>query len=467
MKNIYKLTNDIGSSAWLLMLLIVTSLWSCEGFVEIDPPNNQLTGAIVFEDASTVNAALTDVYGQLRDQALTNGGTSGAANLLGHYSDELTLYSSSLQQTQFFYENNVLASNSLVLSLWNTSYNLIYATNNIIEGVNSSSTLIAEDKDRFLGEAYFIRAFIHFYLVNLYGDIPYIDTTDYRVNSQVSKLSEAMVYQKLIDDLVLSKSLLSENYNGVNRARPNKGVASAFLARVYLYNQNWGLALSEANEVISSGEYTLNTDINQVFLKNSSETLWQFDAGIAGANTIDAQTYIFTSGPPPNSALSNEFINVFESGDTRFTNWIGAVSDGTDTWYYPFKYKLNTNTGVTQECSIIFRLAEIYLIAAEANAHLGNTSDALDQLNDIRERANLTPVIFTDTMALLEAIYKERRIEFFTEMAHRFFDLKRTGSTDSELSLVKPNWEPTDVLLPIPESELILNTNLNPQNDGY
>ena len=219
--------------------------------------------------------------------------------------------------------------------------------------------------------------------------------------------------------------------------------------------------------MISSGEYTLNTDINQVFLKNSSETLWQFDAGIAGANTIDAQTYIFTSGPPPNSALSNEFINVFESGDTRFTNWIGAVSDGTDTWYYPFKYKLNTNTGVTQECSIIFRLAEIYLIAAEANAHLGNTSDALDQLNDIRERANLTPVIFTDTMALLEAIYKERRIEFFTEMAHRFFDLKRTGSTDSELSLVKPNWEPTDVLLPIPESELILNTNLNPQNDGY
>ncbi|WP_142784072.1 RagB/SusD family nutrient uptake outer membrane protein [Changchengzhania lutea] len=465
MTHIIKHTNPSRSLAFMLLLLVL--LTSCEDFVDIDPPNNQLTSAIVFEDAATVNAALTHVYGQLRDQGLTNGGVSGLGYLLGHYTDELTLYSTSQSGIQLFFDNNVLATDNTVLSQWNSSYNLIYATNNIIEGVKSSTGLAEEDKDQFLGEAYFIRTLIHFYLVNLFGDIPYIDTTDYRTNSTTSRLEADQVYQKMIDDLVLSKSLLSANYGDANRVRPNKWVATALLARVYLYNENWDGALSEATEILSSGVYALNTDINQVFLKNSTETLLQFDAGISGANTIDALTYIFTSGPPPNSSLADYFIDSFEVGDARFSDWMGTVSNGTDTWYYPFKYKLNTNTRTTQECSILFRLAELYLISAEANAQLGNVSNALDQLNVIRERSSLAPVLVTDTAALLETIYQERKMEFFTEMGHRFFDLKRTSAATSELSPVKPNWQATDVLLPIPESELLLNPNLKPQNDGY
>ena len=304
-------------------------------------------------------------------------------------------------------------------------------------------------------------------MVNLFGDIPYIDTTDYRINSKISRLETHLVYEKLVDDLVLSKSLLSINYTGTNKVRPNKWVASALLSRVYLYNEIWDKALIETDDIFSSGAYILNTDINQVFLKNSTETLWQFDAGNTGTNTIDALTYIFTSGPPPNSALADYFINSIEVGDARFGNWMGTVFNGTDTWYYPFKYKLNLNTGTTQECSIVFRLAELYLIAAEASAQLGNASDALVQLNVIRERSNLSPITDTNTSVILEAIYQERKIEFFTEMGHRFFDLKRTGTATSELSLVKPNWENTDIYWPIPESEIILNPNLKPQNTGY
>ncbi|MFI1770567.1 RagB/SusD family nutrient uptake outer membrane protein [Thalassobellus citreus] len=465
MTYIIKHTNPSRYLAFVLLLLGL--LTSCEDFVDIDPPNNQLTSVLVFEDAATVNAALTHVYGQLRDQGLTNGGTSGLGYLLGHYTDELSLYSTSQSGIQLFFDNNVLSTDSTVLSLWNSSYNLIYATNNIIEGVNSSTNLSEENKDLFLGEAYFIRAFIHFYLLNLFGDIPYIDTTDYRINSKISRLEEYQVYQKIIDDLVLSKSLLATNYAEENRVRPNKWVVTALLARVYLYSEYWDEALSEANEVLSSSAYALNTDINQVFLKNSIETIWQFDAADSGANTIDGLTYIFTNGPPPNSALTNYFIDSIEAGDARLSNWIGDVSNGIDTWYYPFKYKLNTNTGVTQECSIIFRLAELYLISAEANAQLGHVSIALDQLNVIRERSNLAPISVIDIAALLEAIYQERKIEFFTEMGHRFFDLKRTGTATSELSPVKPNWESTYIRLPIPQSELQLNPNLNPQNAGY
>src|SRR5690606_8853114 len=143
------------------------------------------------------------------------------------------------------------------------------------------------------------------------------------------------------------------------------------------------------------------------------------------------------------------------------------ATDGKDVWYFPNKYKLNTNTATTEECSILFRLAELYLIAAEAEAHMGHGSEALDHLNTIRNRAMLAPITATDQISLLNAIEQERRIELFSEQGHRFFDLKRTGRADSELAPVKPNWESTDVLLPIPESELLLNPNLEPQNDGY
>ena len=452
----------------LIKLFLVTLLvTSCEDFVEIDLPNNQLTGTVVFEDAATVNAAFAHIYSQLRENAFTSGSISGLSYLMGHYTDELTLYSVNLPGVQNYSNNTVLASDSNIKNLWATSYSLIYASNSILEGVQNATTLSQEDKDRFQGEAYFLRAFIHFHLMNLFGDIPYIDTTDYRVNSKVSRLSEEDVYQKLIGDLLNAKTLLPKTDNSFANVRPNYWVASALLARVHLYHKDWQLALTEASNVISTGGYSLNTDLEQVFLNSSTETLWQLDTGIAGTNTLEAFTFIFVSGPPPNAAISSHLIDSFETGDARFTTWVGAVSDGTDIWYYPFKYKLNTPTGNTEEYSILFRLAELYLIASEAHAHMENLSEALDYLNIIRNRASLAPISTMNQNDLLNAILQERRIEFFTEQGHRFFDLKRTGQADNELSLIKPNWETTDKLLPIPASELILNPNLEPQNDGY
>lgn len=454
------------SYAWVTLIILLLMTMSCEDFVDVDPPNNQITGELVFEDSATVNAALSDIYSKLRDNALTNGGSFGLTNLLGHYADELTLFSNAQLEVQFFYENSVLPTSSIISDLWNTSFNLIYAANNIIEGVQNSETLTTEDKDQFLGEAYFIRAFIHFHLMNLYGEIPYIKTTDYQINSQVSKRDETELYTHLIDDLLASKSLLLSE-NTVQNTRPNKWVSSAFLSRVYLYQQNWEMALSEALEIISNGNYVLNSDISQAFLKNSTETLWQFDAARAGNNTLEALTYIFVTAPPPNTALSDALVESFEIGDSRFTEWLGSASDGTNTWYYTFKYKLNSITGSTQECSIIIRLAELYLIAAEANAQLGNVSEGLNFLNAIRTRADLTPLALSDNSSLLQAIMAERQIEFFVEQGHRWFDLKRTNRANEELSAVKPNWNATDVLLPLPQSELILNPNLMPQNEGY
>lgn len=449
------------------LLLIAFTLISCEDYVDIDPPKSQLIGTLVFEDAATVDAAFAHIYSQLRESAFTTGLSNGLTYLMGHYTDELTLYSANLPDVQNYSNNTLIASDSKAKILWDTSYNLIYASNSILEGVQNSTALPQEDKDRFQGEAYFLRAFIHFHLMNLFGPIPYIDFTDYRVNSEVYRNTTEEVYQKLIADLLTAKSMLPDTDDSFANLRPNYWVASALLARAYLYNGDWQLALAEATGIISNGSYTLNPDLAQVFKKNSIETLWQLGEGMTGTNTLEGFTFIFSSGPPPNSAISEHLINDFETGDSRFTSWVGSVSDGTETWYYPFKYKLNSPTGSTEECSILFRLAELYLIAAEAQAQMGNLTEALDYLNDIRGRATLAPITLDNQSEVLNAILQERRLEFFTEQGHRFFDLKRTGNINSVLAPIKPNWEATDGLLPIPESELILNPNLSPQNEGY
>ena len=131
------------------------------------------------------------------------------------------------------------------------------------------------------------------------------------------------------------------------------------------------------------------------------------------------------------------------------------------------KYKVNTNTATTEECSILFRLAELHLIAAEAAVQSGDMELAMEYINMLRERAGLSMISSTDRASLLDAIQRERQVELFTEQGHRFFDLKRTGRIDGTLAPIKPNWQHTDALLPIPESELLLNPNLEPQNEGY
>ena len=119
------------------------------------------------------------------------------------------------------------------------------------------------------------------------------------------------------------------------------------------------------------------------------------------------------------------------------------------------------------EYSIVLRLAELYLIRAETFTHLGDLETAKTDLNKIRNTAGLPDTTASTQQEVLEAILQERRVELFTEFGHRFFDLKRFGKLDEVLGAVKNGWNSNDSLFPIPESELMLNPNLSPQNPGY
>jgi len=462
MKTLY--TNSI-LFIWLAPFLLL--LGSCDSFVDVELPGSQLNSSTVFKDYSTANAALTDIYSKIRDRGLLTGNGSGLSSQLGNYTDELVPYGMPSNTSFSFYYNTLLPTTPDIADYWNATYNQIYAANAIIEGVSASSGLTLAQKNQLSGEALFIRALSHLYLANLYGDIPYVTQTDYKSNTKITRMPIEKVYEQIIKDLKESEQNLGTSDGNIQRIRPNRYVVKALLARVYLYSGAYPQAANEASAVLNQTDVYHLEDLSNVFLINSSESIWQLQSQNEGQNTEEGLHFIFSSGPPPAVALSSNLIQSFTADDLRLSNWTKSVTDGTSVWYHAFKYKQQDYTPVSVEYSIIFRLAEQFLIRAEARAHQGDLIGAKEDLNKIRNRAGLKKTTAASKEEILQAILLERKLELFTEHGHRFFDLKRFGKLDSELSPFKTGWKTTSKLFPLPQSELSANPNLQPQNPGY
>lgn len=453
------------SLLWITLLLLTSS---CEDALEVENPVGQIPTEEVFNDEGTATAAVSTLYAKLRDQAFLTGNLSGTSHAMGLYADELDYYDMPGFPLESVYTHQVLPSNTVISSLWNETYQIIYLSNAVLEGVSSSSELAQNFKNQLRGEALFIRALSHFYLVNLYGAIPYITTTDYVVNSEVERLQMTSVYEMLRSDLLEAKMLLGVDYNSAERIRANTYVVSALLARVYLYLEQWQDAEMESSLLLDNATlFALEPKVQDEFLKKSTSAIFQLKPKNEGDNTLEAAVFKFQSAPPPRTALTPSLVNSMDESDQRKIHWIGEVTNGTDTFYFPNKYKENTNTGTSVEYSIVFRIAEQYLIRSEARLMQGNITGAKEDLNRIRNRAGLEDINAATTSGLLEAIIEERRFELFTEFGHRWFDLRRYGLANEVLAPIKSGWKPTDVLLPLPEDELLINPNLNPQNPGY
>lgn len=449
------------------MLLTLMLISACEDYVQVDLPDTQLTSETVFKDRATATAALMDVYAKVRENSLLTGKAMGLSAVMGLYTDELQLYNGATSFASGFYNNSLIASDAQVASWWSSAYNVIYGANAVIEGVQSSAEISQEDKDLLIGEALFIRSFMHFYLENLFGEVPYITTTDYTVNTNPSRLPAGEVYLQIINDLSNAMTLLPEDYVSADRTRVNRYAVQALLARVSLYSGNPTLAADAASAVINNTSLYGDEALQDVFLKDSQSTIWQLSPANQGRNTYEGQTFILIAGPPSFVSLRNSVLDSFEPGDQRKVHWIGQVDGDDGPWFFINKYKERTNTTSSIEYSIVLRLAEMYLVRSEARLDQGDITGALDDINHIRTNAGLEGLNITDGALLLQAIVQERRVEFLNEHGHRFFDLKRLSLLDQELSPVKPGWNTSDERLPIPLTELLLNPNLSPQNAGY
>jgi hypothetical protein len=471
--------NYIKNATVLACIITVAGLTSCKKVIDVGEPKTLINTANIYLSNTTAEAVVSGLYANLASTGHMYNGSGSLTIQQGLAADELKDYSSSAAGTTTFYTNALNSNNTYY---WQEIFSELFTCNSAINGLTSSTSLTPAIQQQLIGDVKFARAFIFFNAVNLYGDLPLALSTDPTVNNVISRSPAATVLNQVIQDLTDAQNLLPDNKyvtlaNGTptDRFLPNKQTASALLARVYLYMKDWKNAEAQASNVISASSYVLEPVLTNVFLRTSRETIWDIQPTSATTANGDAYSLIMTG--VPNGivnvyALSPNLLNAFESGDNRFTNWIGKIQSDTTTYYFAYKYKQNTVTsasGVT-EYPVMFRLAEQYLIRAEARAEQNNLNGAQTDLNAIRTRAglgNTTAVTQTD---LLNAVYHERQIELFLESGHRWFDLKRTGRLDAVMSVVSPQkggaWSPYKALIPLPASEISLNSHLT-QNPGY
>src|SRR5690606_10259793 len=153
----------------------------------------------------------------------------------------------------------IQADNTAIRQLWNLSYQQIYKVNSILEGLNKSIGVSDSVKEQLRGEALAVRALLHFYLTQTFGDVPYIRSIDYNVNQRIEKLESNMIMQNVINDLLEAEKLLKPLNITEERIRINRDVVEGFLARTYLYQENWSLAQEYAERLINSHTYELES----------------------------------------------------------------------------------------------------------------------------------------------------------------------------------------------------------------
>ena len=456
------------------LVFMAFTMFSCDKLIEIPTSPSSMTQEEQYSDSLTTLSAVTGVY------AINNGGPGFAYNdarltyLTGFSADELS--STLVNDNQQFFTYTITPLNAGPNSLWSSAYRAIYQVNAVLENVSGNTNLTASFQNQIIGEMKVVRALYYFNLVNMFGKVPLITSTNYAVTSKLPRSAVDQVYSQIFSDLQDAVKLLKPTYPSTGKARPNLYTAKALQAKVNLYQEKWQDAYNQADSVIRFGGYNLVTNgLTNVFLNGSTEAIWQLPGALAFGNGLpDATTFVpYSPTAAANYRITPFLINAFEESDKRKENWLGLqkiVTNGVEqTIYYPFKYKNRLSSITPAEDQMVFRLAEMYLIRAEAAAHLNKLEEAIADVNILRNRAGLTVPISSVGLSqedVIKVILHERQVEMFCEWGNRWFDLKRTGTAAAILGAEKTGFTESALLYPVPKPQIDLNPALD-QNQGY
>lgn len=484
--------------------MAIFSTFGCKDILDVGAPVTSLNKENVYTSDLTAIQVTTGIYASLSQNNMDGGGVGPVAIFSGLAADELVAFNNPRGYGSYF-SNNLRPTEN---GPWPSFYSYLFRANAALEGLENSTSLSPSVRQQLLGESKFIRAYMLFYLVNLYGDCPLPLTTDTKSNILLPRAPKEQVYQQIINDLRDAMGLMGNDFldgslrTTTERTRPNKWAAAALLARAYLYHKDYAEAEATANSVIGENKFELLPNINDVFKKNSRETIWALQPVYAnsreGYNSGEGRFFILPSTGPSGTYpfyLSDHAMNNFEYGDLRKSNWTNRMTTANGSTYnYAFKYKASVAQSNVTEYSIVLRIGEQYLIRAEARARQegqAKVAGAVEDLNRLRGRAraiatgpgdNPIPAIEPgiSRASLLSAIERERFSELFTEGGHRWLDLKRTtGASNPALTRadeVMPDicrtkggtWSPNWKLWPIPQDDILRNPNMvGQQNPGY
>ncbi len=349
-----------------LFFFIISSvilLQGCTKLIDVGSTPNQLTTDKVFADTGSAVAAMVSTY------ALFNVFIDPSYNVnMSLYTDELS-FTLNTQDFIEFYQSRIPVVNGTNSNIWSYLYFAIYQCNDIIAQLKNSTTLPASYVSDLSCEAKFLRAYAYFYLVNFYGHIPLLLTTDVNTNAHAANTDSVTVFQQMVTDLKDAQAGLSEAYRGDGKVRANRYAATALLARVYLEQRDWANAETQAGIVLNSGLFTPLQTPGNVFLANSQETILSF--WTKNGYIADGPDLVPGSGAPE-FPVSPALLNAFEPGDLRRTNWLASTVQNGVTYYFPYKYHNRSPNTTAPEYLMALRSGEQYLIRAEARAQQGN-----------------------------------------------------------------------------------------------
>jgi starch-binding outer membrane protein, SusD/RagB family len=367
--------------------------------------------------------------------------------------------------------NDITADNGSLSGMWNTIYIGINRVNILIENVPNLEGVSQSEIDRIVGEAYALRALHYHNLVRAWGGVdvngtfqgvPLVLASPASVEeaAEVARSDGAAVYSQILADLQEAETRLQGFPNG-NRTRVTPGFIQALTARVHLYAENWPQAAAAAEAVRGSGDYMLVPVFGDLFQPTGGPTEEDIFRGAFTATDFNDLGWYYQFAGRFELGATQDIYNAFDQALDQRWAWTfgGTRPDGTEVTKFP--------TTIGAERIHVIRYAEVLLILAEALARQDELSDAVDRLNEVRERAGLAGYVLgvdlpNDQDAVIDAILDERRLELAFE-GDRWFDLVRT---DRAVDALAPFLAPHEKLWPVPQRELDVAPNLT-QNPGY
>ncbi len=395
---------------------------------------------------------------------------------------------------------SINSSDPLLHNTWANYYIAINRANNVLTRIGSTDVAAVKNKDRYTGEAKFLRALAYFDLVRIFGDVQMItNVPTIEETKSTPRTAVATIYAEvIIKDLLDAATKLPLVYTGTEVGRATRGAAKALLGKVYLTIKDFPKAEVVLQELTAPPyTYQLLPNYNDLFdySKNEHHSEYIFDIeyeeGLGGLGSIFTRDFMpnvtallnyygIRGGFNESISPTKSFVDLWQAGDKRKDvsvqccgSWrnptTGAVTTFQSTTSQSYTMKYVTPVGMAGDSRAnwkVIRYADVLLMLAETLNENGKTAAALVPLNRVRTRAGHTPYSGLSQAQARDNVALERRFELSFE-GHRWFDLVRTGKALSTLAPSGMKDYMTVFPVPLSQIKVMNNPTLFPQNTGY
>lgn len=481
---------------YLFISLFLIMQTSCNDWLEVLPTNGLIRDEF-WKEKEDVEAVLMAAYDAF-------AGMNGQLFMYGELrADMLLAGTNQPNNEQNIMESNIFPDNSFCS--WNSFYKVINYCNEVIK----NAPLVQEIDNTFtdyqlkslIAEAYFLRSLSYFYLVRIYKDVPLLlePSENDAVNVYLPKSKEEDILDQLVNDLIANREFApSGSFASLQetKGRASKAAYDALLADIELWRYNYEAVLTHVDKILARTDILMMPSARwfEIFYPgNSFEGIFefQFDGNLGQNNQLNGLTQRFSNRYYPGQTAVDMFS--FETSVEIVRGQNASIAKYGENAYLIWKYIGQSADGVTFRSGsdqnsanwIVYRLADVMLMKAEALAMMDRYNESLQIINLIRERASVGPVnLPSNKVAFEDAIMQERALELAFE-GKRWFDLLRMGRRndfarkDKLIEIIISNvpsiqkrvlaarlTNPLGWYLPIFESEIERNQNLE-QNPYY